>query len=85
MTQKESILQAFTAHGNKLTLRFILEHTWGYEFRARFTDLRHEGYRIEFTRGATPGENLYTLVPKGPVQTKAVTFGFERNGQGAFA
>lgn len=62
MTHRESILEAFRQNGNKMTLGYILQHAWGYEARARFTELRREGYTITCTKGKTASENLYTLM-----------------------
>ena len=66
MTQKESLLELFRENGNRLTLGEILKHPYGYEARARFTELRKQGYVINFERGKTPSENLYTLIE--PIQ-----------------
>jgi hypothetical protein len=85
MTQHQQLLELFRLNGGRLHLKTILETTLAAEYRARMTDLRHEGYRIEFTRGATPGENLYTLLPRSAVPMKTVVFGYEKNGQRAFA
>lgn len=84
MTHRESILAAFRQNGNRMTLGYILQHSWGYEVRARFTELRREGYTITCTKGKTASENLYTLEDQRP-DMKPVTFGYEKNGQGAFA
>lgn len=75
MTQKEQILSCFKEHGNKMTLGEILTYRWGYEARARFTELRREGFKIEFTKGKRPSDNLYVLTL--PIQ-------FDQNGQGSF-
>ena len=44
-----------------MTLGEILKNPWGYEFRARATELRKEGYSIVCTKGKRPSENVYTL------------------------
>lgn len=64
MTQREHLLWLFRVNGGKLTLRAILETTLAAEYRARITEMRRDGYRIDFKRGATPSENTYTLVPQ---------------------
>ena len=73
MTQHEHIIEAFKENGGKMTLGFILQHRWGYEFRARATELRRQGYTITCTKGKRPSENLYTF--QEPVK-------FDRDGQG---
>ena len=64
MTQKELLIKLFNENNNKLTLRQILNTYLAAEYRARMTDLRHLGYIINFERGKTPSDNLYTLVGK---------------------
>lgn len=64
MTQKEQLVYLFKDHGNRLTLSQILNTNLAAEYRARMTDLRHDGYTITLERGKTPSENLYTLVEK---------------------
>lgn len=61
MTQHEQILKTFAEHGNVMTLGQILSYRWGYEARARFTELRRQGYTITCTKGKKPSENTYTL------------------------
>jgi len=65
MTQKEQMVQWFKAHDGFATLGEILKsgEPWSYEFRARATDLRKEGYRITCDRGDHPSRNLYRLRP----------------------
>lgn len=62
MTQKEHLLELFQVHGGKMTLGQILKSPVGYEWRARATELRREGYRIELQRGERPSDNTYHLV-----------------------
>lgn len=70
MTQVETILQAFKMNDYKLTLGYALNYPWGYKLTSRLSDLRKEGYRIDFKKGRIPSENSWTLhVP-------------ETNGQG---
>lgn len=66
MTQKELLLDLFRRNGNRLTLGEILKYPYGYEARARFTELRRAGYRISFVRGATPSANAYHLFEPEP-------------------
>lgn len=61
MTQKEQLLNLFRDNGNQLTLGMILKTSLAAEYRARMTDLRHNGFKIGLERGKTPSENLYTL------------------------
>lgn len=61
MYQREELLALFQTHGNRLSLRQILESRVGYEWRARATELRHRGYKIVLERGPQPSDNVYTL------------------------
>lgn len=63
MTHKESILDAFRKNNGKMTLGYILSHPWGYEFRARATELRREGFTIICEKAKHPSENTYRLTP----------------------
>jgi len=63
MHQKDSILEAFKKSGNTMTLGEILKHSWGYEFRARATELRRKGFTVLLARGKTPSENRYHIIP----------------------
>lgn len=74
MTQREKLLALFQAHGNSLTLREIMQTELAAEYRARMTDLRHEGYTIRCIRGKCASANLYYLVPPLKVEV-------EPNGQ----
>jgi len=65
-SQREQLLDLFRRNGNQLTLGQILQHPYGYEARARFTELRRDGYVIAFTRGKTPSDNLYVLYEPEP-------------------
>ena len=69
MTQKEALLQLFRDNNNRLTLGQILQYPFGYEARARFTELRKLGFIITFERGASPSQNVYRLIEpiKAPV------------------
>lgn len=62
MTQKQMMLELFRKNNNVLTLGQILQTTLAAEYRARITDLRHDGYVIECARNKTPSKNTYTLV-----------------------
>jgi len=61
MTQKEQLLQLFVENGNVLTLRQILNTTLCAEYRARISELRKSGYKIEYSRGHIASDNLYQL------------------------
>jgi hypothetical protein len=61
VTQRDLLLDLFRRNGNRLTLGQILEHPFGYEARARFTELRGMGYRIVCEKKNPPSLNLYTL------------------------
>lgn len=65
MTHLERVIVWFEVRHGKATLGEILRsgEPWSYEWRARATDLRHKGYVITYQRGATPTENVYTVVP----------------------
>jgi hypothetical protein len=64
MTQKEVILQAFKENGNVFTLGYALQYTWGYKVTSRISDLRKDGYQIDYERGEIPTKNRYVLTPK---------------------
>lgn len=64
MTQKEQLLDLFRKYGGTVTLGQIMQTTLAAEYRARMTDLRHQGYVIAFERGKTPSENKYFLIEK---------------------
>ena len=61
MTQHEAIIEFFRERGGRATLGEILRHPFGYEFRARATELRHQGYRIECVRAEKASDNIYVL------------------------
>lgn len=63
MSHKAQLLDLFIQHGHKLTLRQILESPIGYEWRARATELRREGFTITLQRGKRPSENTYRICP----------------------
>jgi hypothetical protein len=66
MNHKQSILEAFHQNGGAMTLGFILSHPWGYEFRARATELRRQGFVITCTKGKRASDNVYRLEPAQP-------------------
>lgn len=72
MTQKEKILESFRLNGYRLSLGYVLQFDFGYKFTSRLSDLRKEGYRVDFFQGKTPSENSWVLHPP------------ERNGQQTF-
>ena len=47
-----------------MTLGEILKYEWGYEFRARKTELNHEGYTINLIKidNKVRSNNLYELI-----------------------
>jgi len=61
MSHREDILEAFRRNKGRMALGHILKYPWGYEFRARATELRKEGYIILCEKGKTPSDNMYTL------------------------
>lgn len=66
MTQRELLLNLFRENGNRLTLGQILAHPYGYEARARFSELRGMGYKIVCKKKYPPSLNEYTLEPQQP-------------------
>ena len=61
--QKEQIVDAFRANGWKMTLGYMLKFPWGYEFRARATELRKKGFTITCERAKNPSDNVYRIIP----------------------
>ena len=61
-TQKERLLELFQLYGNRLTLGQLLKYPEGYKCTSRFSELRKQGYQINFHKGKTPSENVYELV-----------------------
>lgn len=45
-----------------MTLGQMLQHPWGYEVRARISELRKEGHIITYHRGKTPSEGVYVML-----------------------
>jgi hypothetical protein len=62
MTQHQELIELFLAHGNRLTLGEILKSRVGYEWRARASELRRQGYIFLLERGRSPSENMYSIV-----------------------
>lgn len=62
-TQCQEIVNAFQSNGWRMTLGYMLGHSWGYKCTSRFSDLRKHGYVIQLERGETPSQNVYTCVP----------------------
>lgn len=62
-SHKEQILESFERASWGMRLGDILKYPWGYEARARFAELRKEGYVITCTKGKTPSDNWYTIIP----------------------
>ena len=61
MSQHEAILEFFRSRGGKARLGEILQHPFGYEFRARASELRQQGYKIECIKADKASDNLYCL------------------------
>lgn len=72
-SQKEEIIEAFKRNHFRMQLGHILKFPWGYEARARFSELRQEGYTITCEKAKKPSDNLYILIPP------------DKNGQTSFA
>lgn len=62
-TQRQQIFETFQRYGYKMTLGQMLKFPWGYEVRARISELRQEGHIITYHRGKTPSEGLYIMTP----------------------
>lgn len=80
MTQKEQLLTLFRENDGHITLGQIMQTSLAAEYRARMTDLRHEGYTIALKRGKRPSENLYTLTQ--PIEPTSINF--DEIGQGVW-
>jgi hypothetical protein len=65
-TQYEQLIALFRRNNNRVTLGQIMQTTLAAEYRARMSELRREGYLITCTKGKTPSENLYHMVPPEP-------------------
>lgn len=72
MTHREAIIEAFRRNKGRMALGHILKFPWGYEFRARATELRKAGYIITCEKGVRPSDNMYTLVE--PEETGQLRF-----------
>lgn len=66
MTQYQQILELFRANGNRITLGQIMQTTLAAEYRARISELRHQGYVIVCEKGKRASENVYRLEPAQP-------------------
>lgn len=67
MTHLEMLVAWFKSRGGTATLRDILQsgQPWAYEWRARATDLRHQGrYDLVLCRGDRPSDNAYSLIER---------------------
>lgn len=74
MTQRERIVEFFRDHDHQATLGQLLDAGF-YECRARFTELRRDGYTITVVQDReNPSRNLYTMIE--PLQVR-----FDKNGQ----
>lgn len=61
MSRKEEILELFQLYGGTVTLGILLKHPCGYKSTTRMSELRKEGYPIEFRKGKTASENSWHL------------------------
>lgn len=59
--QSTKLIELFRQHQWMLTLRDIMRTELAAEYRARITELRHEGFTIVCIRGKTPSENSYSM------------------------
>lgn len=77
MTQKETLVRLFKENHGIMTLGEILRSPVGYEWRARATELRRDGYSIKLIERhpEAPSANIYSMVE--PVKV-------EPNGQQVF-
>lgn len=67
MKQCDYLIALFNGNNGRLTLRQIMQTPLGAEYRARMTDLRHQGYVITCLRNSkSPSDNLYTFYPPEP-------------------
>lgn len=73
MTLKDQIIKAFENNHWQMQLGHILKFPWGYEARARFSELRKEGYVITCEKAKKPSDNMYRMFPPN------------KNGQTSFA
>ena len=80
LTQKEHLLKLFRDNHRVMTLGEILRSPVGYEWRARATELRRQGYKIELIERhpEAPSANIYQL--SEPIEIK-----LESDGQACFA
>ena len=64
MSQEQTIVDVFRQHNNRMTLGQILTYPFGYEFRARATEMRRRGYQINLISRDTkhPSLNTYQLI-----------------------
>lgn len=72
MNQRDSMLYSFKMAGGKMKLRDILIYPWGYEFRARASELRKDGWVVICRKGKKPSENEYEVIP--PEKTGQLRF-----------
>ena len=87
-THKRMIIEFFESHGNRATLGQLIEAgqgTFQHELRARLSNLRADGHKIECVRGEKAGENLYVftnrMAPKAVDETGQTWFiPLEANG-----
>jgi ABC-type uncharacterized transport system fused permease/ATPase subunit len=62
MTQYEQVIDLFRRNNNLVTLGQIMQTTLAAEYRARFSEMRRQGYTIAFYKGRKASENTYVLL-----------------------
>lgn len=72
MGQRERIIEYFRNHGHRATLGELLAQGF-YECRARFTELRGQGFKIVCEQNRLhPTRNLYTMTEPVANEIKAL-------------
>ena len=61
MTQRDDLIHLFKMNGNRLTLGQIMGTTLAAEYRARMSELRRDGYRIDCWKTRPASANVYVL------------------------
>jgi hypothetical protein len=67
VTQPQEIITTFQSYANGMSLGQILQYPWGYEFRARKTEINHSDpvFQIRLAkRGKKASDNFYVLEKK---------------------
>jgi hypothetical protein len=68
MTNTEKLIDLFRRNNYRVRLGEILKYPFGYEFRARATELRQKGFTITCERAKEASDNLYTMIEPGQNQ-----------------